>query len=117
MSRFEYIFEDNKYKLINDNIVVLEAEDIAIVYSLHTDSNNVTQSAVVHKHGLTENSTEWINKARKAYIDNGFIEEANCLKMIVGKFNLEELNKIISISGYIINVDKKLSKQFSEKHH
>lgn len=58
------------------------------------------ESGVLHKHGALDSVTAWFNKSRQKLSDAGFQDMANELTVVTGPIPLEELNRMISTSGY-----------------
>lgn len=61
-------------------------------YGLHT---------VMLKHGKPESIEQWFQTASKAYHEAGFQKEADELRILYFDGDVEDLNKIIDITGYL----------------
>lgn len=68
-------------------------------------------ASVLLKHGHPDRVTAYANQARQAYLNAGFIHGAEDLVVITGAFDLEELNKVVSICDYIGRFYQKLLAQ------
>ena len=81
-------------------------------YVLHADGTPVTrvldevaicldkEDGTRHKYGDPESVRAWHAKAQKSFRDIGQHEMADNLVVIQGRFTLEDLNKVIDITGY-----------------
>lgn len=58
------------------------------------------ESGVMHKHGKPEYVSNWYNKSRQKLMGAGFPGMAAELTVVSGPIPVEELNKMISTSGY-----------------
>lgn len=76
-------------------------DEIAIVL----DKESFTR----HKVGDPEKVKAWYDKAVKAYRDHGFGEMADDLVLIQGRFTLEDLDRVMSCSGYAAMLYKQLN--------
>ena len=103
---YKYKYEDLYYILydIETNTELHRSEEIAVAFT--TAPNGMMWT--MHKHGPPELVNRWARIARSKYIEDGLNDIAKELVVIEGKFPVEEINKIIEISGYI----KKFCKQF-----
>ena len=72
-----------------DNIISM-SDEVAIAFS-QTD-----EFTTLHKHGSPDTVRKWYKQNEKPYHELGFT-----LYYIEGKLPAEELNKMISISGYL----------------
>lgn len=76
---------------------------IAIAFS-YDESEDKGIKGGMHKHGSPEHVNAWAQKTRKKFSDagNSFgLEMAEQITVMEGIFPLDELDKIISITGYI----------------
>jgi hypothetical protein len=93
------------YELIEDNYVLFNGEEIlynagpkvAIAFSYHP---NDVIPGTLHKHGRLEAVEEWAEKFRNKVAPVA-PEIANELVVVSGHIDIEELNKSISINGYV----------------
>lgn len=91
-----YEFQDGHYLLISDHGTVLDRSDeIAIVY------DNTPGLNVLCKYGTPKVVENYYRTAVEQYRKFGYHSIADSLVLIQGKFPVEELNKLISITGYI----------------
>lgn len=68
-------------------------DEVAIAFDL--------ESGTLHKHGSPEMVRAWCKKSSDKLIQAGFPEMAGDLVVIAGRFPVEELNKCLSITGYV----------------
>jgi hypothetical protein len=88
-----YIFEHGLYKFVdNDGMILNEEEEIAIIIDL--------EMGIMLRHGNPELVENNYKAMKHKYRFNGMDDIADKLILITGRFPIEELNKIISISGY-----------------
>lgn len=66
------------------------------------------ESGTLHKHGAPEMVQNWFSKTRSRLIDCGFQNMADDLVLITGRFPVEELNKCLSCSGYVLRMYENL---------
>ncbi|MEX3984220.1 hypothetical protein AB4Y45_35275 [Paraburkholderia sp. EG287A] len=88
----EYTLENGRYTLYHRGVRVVHSTEVGIVIDLHTGS--------ALKHGAPDLVQTYFDVARKSFMDGGYIQEANDLVFVTGQFDLEELNKMVGISGY-----------------
>lgn len=94
-----YTFEDNEYVLLDDfDRIQWRGEEIAVSFEYHPDDE---MPGTLMKYGSPENVEKWMDKTRKTLLEHGFIDMANELIVVKGKIPMEELSKIIDISGYV----------------
>jgi len=98
----KYIHKNNKYSFISadEGIITREIDEVAIAFDKETWT--------LHKHGRKEYVEKWFNKTIKIFKKAGFIDMANNMVMISGKFPVEELNRCLDTTGYIQIMCKKL---------
>lgn len=91
---FEYKLKEETYYLIETKTreIVDAMDEVAIAWFWFNDDKRVT----LYKHGKPESVAEY---CRQNYTKFELIG-AN-IKYVIGKFSVEELNKVISISDYI----------------
>lgn len=78
-------------------------ETVAVAFSM-LDEN----TTVMHKMGQPETVRQWVEETQAKYRESGLDEDAN--KLIVmesDEWDVEDLNKILHISGYIAAFLKK----------
>lgn len=115
MTELSYKLKDGIYSLYDgESLIKVIGEEIGISYVFWEDDTGVR--GFINKHGdldLTKNYHEQMIECYK-----GVIEKENSLSMVAedslremyyisGKFDLEELNKFLSISDYIARWHKK----------
>lgn len=113
-----YRMEGNEYALVDENDNIHWAgEEIAIGFSYEPDEEI---PGTLHKHGSPESVNKWAEITRKKFIESDQIaapewyirhglpfyeglgqEMADNIVVVSGKMPIEELNKMIEISGYV----------------
>jgi len=88
----EYKLEDGAYALYWRGERLLVTNEVSVLIDLDTGSHL--------KHGIPAIVEERYRSLRKALQDGGLEKEAQDLVVITGKFELEDLNKMVSICGY-----------------
>lgn len=89
-----YVLKNGKYAFFLDGRSLFATEEVSILF----DSFDMT----VHKHGtpfLVE--AEFKNMHKTYGRAKGLEDIADNLRVITGKFDIDELNKVISTAGYI----------------
>jgi hypothetical protein len=100
--------EEEKYALVDeDDRIHWAGEEIAIAFSFDPNEDHGIQGTL-HKHGDPEKVMKWAETHRKKLTEAGLPDLANEIIVITGKFQLEEINKMLSISGYVGNFYKNL---------
>lgn len=72
------------------------------------------ENGVLHKHGNHEMVSRWFQNSRKKLIEGGAGFMADDLMVICGPIELEELNRMISTSGYCKRYLEKMKVQGAE---
>lgn len=67
------------------------------------------EDLILLKHGRPEAVNTWFQKAIKKYEASGLGDMASKIRMIQGKFKVEELNRLLDTTGYLA--------KFLEAHH
>ncbi len=89
-----YKIENNKYSLYNNNkLIFKDQEEISLLFSKELIEKK--EEFVLHKHGLKENIESFFEKNHHFFNIIG-----SDLMIFKGKFQVEELNKLISTTGY-----------------
>jgi hypothetical protein len=91
---YEYILnEDGEYVLCfgEDRLVI--GKTVALAFD--------REDGTLMKHGSVDLINQWAEGTRKKYFAAGLTEIAEVLTVIEGPFPLEELNKMISSTGYV----------------
>ena len=94
-----YKREGKMFYLCRGDAILDSMEEVAIGYE-----ENMETGAMLHKHGSKERIEKWMKKfVQKLNKDGGILAEiADNIKMISSsEWDLEELNKILNITGYI----------------
>ena len=103
----EIYYSKNQFDLYvlhyGDNEQII-GEEVAIAFD---DPGNDDMMTLL-KHGTKENVSAYLDKVIPRYREAGLPEMADQLKMISGKFDVEELNRVIDTTGYL--------KRFMQKH-
>lgn len=66
-----------------------------------------TDSGVLHKHGPAAKVEDWVANTKKKFADAGFTEMADQLTVLKGRFTLDDLNRCLSTTGYVLTLYKK----------
>ena len=111
-----YEIHDGRYDLVDidrDNEVIhYGGEVIAVAFSYESDRDGI--SGTLHKHGSPEAVYKWADetKAKLRSVGDPFgIEMADAIVVITGKIPLEDINKMISTTGYVGTWYKKLMEE------
>lgn len=80
-------------------------EEVAIAFSLPPEEGGMY---TMHKHGSVELVEKWLKTAQQRYREAGFSDMSDELMMVVGRFDLEPLNRVLDTTGYL--------KRFFEYH-
>lgn len=59
------------------------------------------ECGTLHKHGSVEMVRQWLQKSQDTFRQAGFPDMAENLIMIAGRFDLEDLNRCLSTTGYL----------------
>lgn len=90
---YTYSLENGSYYLKIGHNISMMSDEVAIAFT--KDGEFIT----LHKHGNPTTVREWYKKNEEPYRNLGFT-----LYYIEGKLPVDELNKMISISGYLPQV-------------
>lgn len=91
---YEYRIENNKYSLYNNNkLIFKDKEEISLLFSKELLKEK--EEFILHKHGLKENVECFFEKNHHFFNIIG-----SELFLIKGRFPINELNKLISTTGY-----------------
>jgi len=96
MILFTYEYPYYIMKNMDTGEVLDKMQEVALAYSYSTKTK-----AVILKWGSVFHVTDWVSDTRQVYRDGGYVNMANELHMIVGAFQLAEINKCIEICDYI----------------
>lgn len=88
----EYRLNNGRYAFYLDDELLFETEEVAVLI----DRSN----GVLLKHGDPEVVTAAQTKQRNAYLAHGLAAEADDLICFIGKFAIEDLNKMVAICDY-----------------
>ena len=94
-----YRREGDMFHLCDGDEILDSMEEVAIGYE-----DNMETGTMLHKHGSKKRIEEWMKKTVQMYKKAGGIlaEDADNIKMIFSsEWDLEELNKMLNITGYI----------------
>ena len=105
---YHYEIRNGEYYLMDGDNILHVSEEIAIGFTY----DPVEKTGVMHKHGRPEFVEKWADETRKVYHDAGYHDMANEIMIIKGKLNIHELNKIISITGYIGKYYQRMHRRF-----
>ena len=97
---FKYRMEGTEYALVDEHDQIHWAgEEIAIAFTFSPDEPGM--EGILHKHGSPDKVNAWAEKIRKKFINAGHLDMADEIVVVTGKIPVEELNKMIDISGYV----------------
>ncbi len=99
--RIGYYFEDSVYHLIDfrNNEVFETMSEVAFMFDYNDCKDGESPTLLIHgKPNYVNRNTR---KLRKLYIENGQANIAAGLIVIQGKIPINEIDKMLSISGYI----------------
>lgn len=88
----EYRLDGTQYTFFLDGEPLFVTDEVALLISRRTGG--------LIKHGPPNGVTALHAESRKAYLAKGMQPEANDLICFIGKFPVEDLNKMVSISDY-----------------
>jgi len=102
---FHYEMDGERYILVDDrNQIHASHDEIAVAFSFDpTDPIPGT----LHKHGSFENVNKWAQEAI-AKLSVNCKDLASQITVVSGKIPLEEINRMIDISGYVGTWYKKI---------
>ena len=69
------------------------------------------ESGTLHKHGSREMVERWADNAKSKFRESGFGEMADDIVVITGAFDLNDINRCITTSGYIGVLFARLQKE------
>ena len=99
---FSYRMEGEEYALVDEfDQIHWAGEEVAVGFSYDPDDDI---PGTMHKHGSPESVNRWASTAQKALRAAGDVlgqEMADAITVVSGKIPLEELTKMIEISGYV----------------
>lgn len=100
---YMYRIENKKYSLYNNNkLIFKDQEEISLLFSKELIEQK--EEFILHKHGLKENVESFFEKNHHFFNMIG-----SDLMIFKGKFKVEELNKLISTTGYSTSFVNKLN--------
>ena len=103
MYRYETIDDDYyKYRLyeIETGETVHLLDEVGICFSYEQDQERSIRGTLL-KHGDSKMVKEYYEEAHRKFKEAGLRKMSEELRYIEGKFDVEELNKIIEITGYV----------------
>ena len=114
---YEYRIEHGSYYLSDVSIptnktsgyrdTILMTDEVAIAFD--------KESGTLHKHGAPENVEKWASNARAKLIAAGAPDMAADIVTITGKFPVDELNKCLTHSNYLLRMLEKLPTMSTDK--
>lgn len=91
---YHYRLNCGQYVLHDGDMPIHEPlDEIAIAFD--------RQSGTLHMHGEPEMVEKWLKNAKQRFQAAGFNDMANDLMIISGRFELDDLNRCLSTTGYI----------------
>jgi len=95
-----YEYDDGWYFLLDETRQCLwSGKEIAVGFSYDPDDDPIP--GTLHKHGSPEAINKWAAEQRKLLSAAGLQDMAKRIIVVSGQIPVEDLNKIISISGYV----------------
>lgn len=74
------------------------------------------ETGTLHKHGAPASVSAWLRTAQQALRSIGQPDSAEALIMLEGRFPVDELNRCISTSGYILRLYQSLGFKDTTPH-
>ncbi len=109
MTSFYYETNCGRYMLCeNGKHIDLLIDEVAIAYSLNCEDGLYT----LQKHGSPERVNLWTQAARSELLETGnpfYMQIADEIKVIQGKFDLQDLNSVLDNSNLLKNLLAKWS--------
>lgn len=96
---YHYVLDENEYVLMDDRDNILwRGPAIGIAFE-YTPNDPI--KGTLFKYGSPEKVEAWAAQIRKKMADAGLTDINSDIVTIAGKIPVEELNKMIDISGYV----------------
>jgi len=96
-----YRMEGTEYALVDEeNRIHWAGPEIAVAFSYDQDDEKGMRGTL-HKHGSPDLVQAWFGKTVAKYRAGGSADLASQIHVVSGPIPLEELNKMIDISGYV----------------
>lgn len=96
-----YTLSPAGYTLWSDGTVLFENQpEIAIVVD--------TATGTLHKHGQVAYAQAWHKKTQEAFRKHGFGDMADDIVCVCGAFDVEDINRCLSHTGYAGHLVKKI---------
>lgn len=103
MSQYNYQLNCGQYVLHDgDKPIGPVMDDVSIAFD--------RESGTLHKHGAAAMVQGWVAAAQAKFRAAGFDEMANDLVIVTGQFPLEELNRCLTTTGYVLKMVAKLQR-------
>lgn len=94
---YHYALSGDHYYLVKDDGDVVDiGEEVAVLYDEVKPGNTV-----LLKHGRPTLVSDYFSEITKIYRENDLSDMLDHIKLIVGRFPIDDLNKMISTTGYI----------------
>ena len=101
MSSFKYVLNCGQFVLTCDGDPISEVlDEVSIGFDMRTGA--------LHRHGSVETVDAWFKKQQRQLREAGLDEWADSLIVMTGRFPVEEVNKVLAISGYAGRLYEKL---------
>ena len=98
----EYRLNCGQYVLHRDGLPVKAVTDtVAIVVD--------TSMECLVKHGTPADVSRWLESAKAKFIEKGFLELAESLVMLEGRFPIDDLNMCLTHSGYAMVLYRRIT--------
>lgn len=96
-----YEYDDGWYFLLDETRQCLWSVNEGIAVGFSYDPEDKPIPGTLHKHGSPKAVNQWAALQRKLLSAAGLQDMAKAIIVVSGEIPVEELNKIISISGYV----------------
>jgi hypothetical protein len=100
---YKYRLDGGRYLLLDDSDIIAGMDEVAIAYD--------TESGTLLKHGSPDKVREWHRKSIQRYLDTGVEQLFSTVVVWIARFDIEDLNRCLLISGYIKVLAEKAAKK------
>ncbi len=106
---YEYRFNCGQYVLHRDgNPITAPSDTVAIALSVDMET--------LLKHGTPSAVSVWLTLTKDRLIEKGQQETADNIVMIEGRFPLDELNRCLTTSGYVMKLYREMMEMTPEPY-
>lgn len=92
----EYVKKDGVYYLDRDGLQTMIGEKVAVCFEKADD-----RESVLLRHGAPKMVSDYVRHYKQSLESLQLTEISDCIHVIEGEIELEELNKMIGITGYV----------------